>query len=120
MPAMRAILIPYLAFVTAAGPALCCCLAPPPIKSLAGCTEDCGTAAAKNCRGPSDGCCPKSPAKAPTCPCKDQPNGCCLLTPSIIVTDDSAGRLIVPPAGFDVLTISTPAIQSSCAALAVR
>lgn len=115
---LRIILTTYLAFMTSAGPAVCCCLAMR--RASVPCqAERCS--AEKGCCGkvPGDG---KLPKRTTPCPCPNTNGGCCLQAPTIVAKLDVRGDLLdllTDLPAFNHLADISPPCLAACTALAV-
>jgi hypothetical protein len=116
---LRLILTTYLAFMTSAGPAVCCCLAARRL-SIPCQSEKC--AAEKGCCSQAPGGCAKLPRRTTPCPCPNTTGGCCLQTPTIVAKNDVRGDLILLlsglPALHQVADVAPPSL-AACSAVAV-
>ncbi|HTK73681.1 MAG TPA: hypothetical protein VL371_00390 [Gemmataceae bacterium] len=111
---LRLILTTYLAFMTSAGPAVCCCLAMrPPSTSCPG--QKC--AAKKGCCNQAPAGCTKLPRRTTPCPCPTTTGGCCLQTPTIVAKNDVRGDVVQLltdlPAFNQVADVTLPYLAAS-------
>jgi hypothetical protein len=116
---MRLILTVYLAFITSAGPAVCCCLAVR--RASTPCHSD-KCAAEKGCCSQAPGGCTKLPRRTTPCPCPNTIGGCCLQAPTIVAKNDVRGDLTLLLSGLlalDQLADTTPPCLAASSALSV-
>jgi hypothetical protein len=112
---LRLILTTYLAFMTSAGPAVCCCLALR--RTSTPCQgEKC---ADKGCCSQAPGGCTKLPRRSTPCPCPNTTGGCCLQTPTIVAKNDIRGDLNLLltdlPALNQVADVTPPCLAATSA-----
>ena len=87
---LRLILTTYLAFMTSAGPAVCCGLA---LSCASARCQGERCAAEKGCCRQTPGGCTKLPRRTTPCQCPNTTGGCCLQAPTIVAKNVNAAAV---------------------------